>query len=144
MIEFINAEQTLPLRNEVLRNGKLRLEDCQFEGDKTTDAFHVGYFKDDRLIAVVSFLPQEREGFSGMGYRLRGMAVLPEYRKKGIGNLIANFGVLYLKGKKVSYVWCDARKVAYSFYLGQGFEFISDEFEIPEIGPHRVMYLKLS
>lgn len=144
MIEFISAEQTLPLRNEILRNGKLLLEECRFEGDEAAEAFHVGYFKEGRLIAVVSFLPQDREGFSGMGYRLRGMAVLPEYRKKGIGNLIANFGVLYLKGKKVSYVWCDARKVAYSFYLGQGFEFISEEFEIQNIGPHRVMYLKLS
>lgn len=144
MIEFISAEQTLPLRNVILRNGKLLLEECRFEGDEAAEAFHVGYFKEGQLIAVVSFLPQNREGFSGMGYRLRGMAVLPEYRKKGIGNLIANFGVLYLKGKKVSYVWCDARKVAYSFYLGQGFEFISEEFEIQNIGPHRVMYLKLS
>lgn len=143
MVEFVTAEQTLPLRSELLREGKVPPEKCGFEGDKKEDAFHLGYFEDERIVAIVSFLPQNREGFTGTGYRLRGMAVLPAYRKRGIGNLTVNFGVLYLRGRKVNYVWCDARKVAYNFYLGLGFEFVSDEFEVPGIGTHRVMYLKL-
>ena len=144
MIEFIGAGKTLELRSKLLREGKLPPEDCKFEGDDAEGAFHLGYYEEDRLLGVVSFLPHGRAEFAGKGYLLRGMAVLPEYRNRGIGNLTANFGVLYLKGQKVNYVWCDARKVAYSFYLGLGFEFVTDEFDIPGIGPHRVMYLKLS
>lgn len=144
MIEFINSGKTLALRNELLREGKLSPEQCRFDGDDAEGAFHLGYFDGEKLIGIASFLPQGREEMAGTGSRLRGMAVLPAYRKAGIGNRIANFGVLYLKGKKVNYVWCDARKIAYSFYLGLGFEFISEEFEIAGIGPHRVMYLKLS
>lgn len=144
MVEFISAEETLLLRSQLLRQGKLPPEECSFEGDKEEGAFHLGYFADGQIIGVVSFVPQERREFEGSGYRLRGMAVLPEYRKRGIGNLLVNFGVLYLKGRRVNYVWCNARKAAYSFYMGQGFEFVSDEFEISGIGPHRMMYLKIS
>jgi hypothetical protein len=48
-----------------------------------------------------------------------------------------------MRGQKVNYVWCNARKKAVPFYRNLGFEIISDEFEVPVIGPHYVLYLKI-
>ena len=36
-------------------------------------------------------------------------------------------------------LWCNARLVAVEFYRRAGFEVVSEEFDIPGIGPHRVM-----
>ena len=144
MVEFITADQTLELRNIILRDGLLSPDQCRFAEDAIEGAFHLGYMSDNQLVCVCSFAPNELAPFGSDGFQLRGMATLKEYRNKGIGNLIVNFGVLYLKGRKARYVWCNARRVAYGFYSGLGFEFISEEFEIQGIGPHKKMYLKIS
>lgn len=143
MIKFISAGQTLDLRSSELREG-LDRELCRFEGDDTEGSFHVGYFTDERLVCVATFHRQQREGFPGLGFQLRGMVTHPDFQRKGIGNQLLNFSIVYLRGQKADYLWCNARKIAFQFYLGLGFEFISDEFELPKIGPHRVMYLKIN
>ena len=143
MIKFIAADQTLDLRSSGLREG-LERSLCGFDGDNDEGSFHVGYFKDDQLVCIASFHKRAREGFSGVGYQLRGMVTESSFQGKGIGNQLLNFSIVYLRGQKVNYIWCNARKIAYKFYQGIGFEFISEEFELPTIGPHRIMYLKIS
>ncbi len=143
MIAFIKAEQTLSIRSEVLRDGKLKPEDCYFDGDLKSDSFHLGFITNDIIVCVASFHQQNKDGFTGDGYQLRGMATLPQHRGKSYGNQLINFAIIYLKGQKINYLWCNARKIAYQFYKNSGFEFISDEFEIAGIGPHKAMYLKI-
>ena len=143
MIKFITAEEVLSIRNEVLREGRLRDDECRFPTDIISGAFHLGYVTADELVCVVSFHPQNYEGYHGLGYQLRGMATREAYRGKGYGNLLLNFAMVYLRGQKVNYVWCNARKVAANFYLNAGFEIISAEFDIAGIGPHYVMYVKI-
>ncbi|MDP3468815.1 MAG: GNAT family N-acetyltransferase [Daejeonella sp.] len=142
MIRFISTEGTLDIRSSVLREGMVP-ELCRFDGDDDEDTFHLGYYKDDELICIGSFHKQAKEAYEGVGYQLRGMATLFDYHRKGIGNQLLNFAIVYLKGKKVNYIWCNARINACRFYLGIGFEIISDEFEIEGVGPHRLMYLKI-
>jgi GNAT superfamily N-acetyltransferase len=142
MIKFINSLDTLALRSSVLREGA-DTELCRFDGDDDELSFHLGYFKDDILVCIASFQQQGREGFSGTAYQLRGMATLPAYQGTGIGNQLVNFSIVYLRGLKANYLWCNARKAAFRFYTGLGFEFISEEFEIPGIGPHKAMYVKI-
>ena len=36
-------------------------------------------------------------------------------------------------------LWCNARLPAVGFYRRGGFEVVSDEFDVPGIGPHVVM-----
>ena len=143
MIRFIAVEDLLEIRNEVLREGKLTLDECRFPTDNLTGVFHLGYYKNDKLLCIASFHPQNYGGFSGTGYQLRGMATVKEYRGQGIGNQLLNFAIVYLRGQKAGYLWCNARKKALQFYLNMGFEVISDEFEVPAIGPHYVMYIKI-
>lgn len=143
MIRFIESDDLLHIRNEVLREGRLTLEECRFPTDKIEDAFHLGYFVEDVLVCVTSLFPQNYGSYTGIGYQLRGMATLEAYRGKGYGNKLVNFGVKNLQKLGADYVWCNARKKAGKFYHDCGFVIVSDEFEVNGIGPHYVMYLKI-
>jgi GNAT superfamily N-acetyltransferase len=153
MIRFIKTEDTLSIRNKFLRGGKLQPDECRFAGDDDKNSFHLGYFYDNELVSIATFHQQGFDNvfthldngpdWAGVSYQLRGMATLPEYRRKGFGNQLVNFAIDHLRGRKVNYLWCNARKDFLSFYQGLGFEFISDEFEIKDIGPHRSMYIKI-
>jgi len=143
MIRFIQADDVLAIRNEVLREGRLTLDQCRFPNDDAEGTFHLGYFDGDQLVCIASFHPQNCKEYTGKAYQLRGMATLENHRCKGIGNHLVNFAIVYMRGQKVNYVWCNARKKAIRFYHDLGFEIISDEFEVPGIGPHHVLYLKI-
>ncbi|MBK0378224.1 GNAT family N-acetyltransferase [Mucilaginibacter segetis] len=143
MIKFISTEDTLSIRNEVLREGRLTLDECRFPTDDVPGSFHLGYYVDDELACIASFFPKQYEGYEGEGYQLRGMATIERYRAKGIGNKLVNFAITYLREKKVNYLWCNARKKAMPFYMSLGFEVISPEFELNGVGPHHAMYVKI-
>lgn len=143
MVKFITNDDVLPIRNEVLREGRLTLDECRWPGDDDSESFHLGYFADEQLVCIASFHKTGYKDFQGIGYQLRGMATLAAYQGKGIGNQLVNFAITYMRGQRVNYVWCNARKKAANFYSSLGFEIVSDEFDIPGIGPHYVMYLKI-
>jgi len=143
MIRFIQVEELLPLRNVLLRGGKLTNDECRFPTDSLPGAFHLGYYIGQELVCIASFHPQSYGSYAGTGYQLRGMATIEKLRGKGIGNQLLNFAIVYLRGQKANYIWCNARKKALQFYLNIGFEVISAEFEVPVIGPHYVLYVKI-
>jgi len=143
MIRFIKVDDLLRLRNVVLREGKLTDDECRFPTDDLAGAFHLGFYVDEELVCVASFHPQTYGEFAGNGYQLRGMATLEPYRGRGYGNQLLNFALVYLRGQKANYLWCNARKKALPFYINMGFEVISAEFEVPRIGPHYVLYVKI-
>src|SRR5271154_5107499 len=143
MNRFIYVEDSLPFPNYILRRGKLTLDECRFPNDKIPGAFHLGYYEGGELACIASFHPKNYGEFNGNGYQLRGMATIEKYRGKGFGNQLLNFGIVYLRGQKANYLWCNARKKALPFYLNMGFELISAEFEVPIIGPHYVLYVKI-
>lgn len=143
MIKFVAVEEILPIRNEVLREGKLSLDECRFPSDQNEGAFHLGNFGEAQLVSIASFHPQNVEGHIGTGYQLRGMATIPGFQGKGMGSRLLGFAIVYLRGQQIDYLWCNARKTALNFYADIGFEIISEEFDVPGIGPHYVMYLKI-
>jgi len=143
MIRFIEIEDLLSIRKEVLRPWKLTPDECRFPTDELPGAFHLGYYEQGELVCIASFHPQNYDEFSGTGYQLRGMATTEKYRGKGFGNQLLNFGIVYLRRQKANYLWCNARKKALQFYMNMGFEIISPEFEVPDIGPHYVLYMKI-
>lgn len=144
MVKFITAEETLALRSQVLRDGAPTTA-CHFQGDNDQVTFHLGYVTEENtIVSVLSCQREPLEDYYGLGYRLRGMATHPDWRGKGVGSGLLTAAIEHLTHvMNVDYLWCNAWRVAYNFYLHLGFDFISDEFEIPQIGPHRVMYLAL-
>lgn len=141
-VKEIQLDELLPLRAKVLRHGK-KPEEVIFPGDKDETTFHIGTFSDEKLITVGSFYKENFAGQSGEGYRLRSMASSPEMQSKGGGTALMQYAFSKLKNLGIDYLWCNARSGAVKFYKKLGMEIISDEFEIPEIGPHFVMITKL-
>ncbi len=144
MIKFIGVDDVLAVRSLVLREGKTQPEECRFDTDNIDGAFHLGYYVDDELASIASFHPQNYGTYTGMGYQLRGMATIEKLRSQGLGTKLVNFAVVYLRGQKANYLWCNARKKALTFYQSSGFEIISDEFEGYGKIPHYAMYLKIN
>ncbi|MHA4894695.1 GNAT family N-acetyltransferase [Pedobacter sp. PWIIR3] len=135
MVKYINSDQVLPLRSKVLRNG-LDPDKCKFPTDEITDGFHLGCFVGEELVSIATFFPEDYPEQGTGGYRLRGMATDSLSAGKGYGAELINFAVETLTSANASYIWCNARKIAVGFYHKLGFEIISDEFEVPGIGPH--------
>jgi GNAT superfamily N-acetyltransferase len=138
-IRRIWTEETLPLRSRLLREGRPH-EQCRFAQDDLVGTFHLGALIGGELVGVATFCPVGLQDLAGRGYQLRGMAVEPHARGTGVGRLLLLAGEerLSVVGD-VDYLWCNARLAACGFYARHGFVFLSEEFEIPEIGPHRRM-----
>jgi GNAT superfamily N-acetyltransferase len=135
MVKYISLNQVLPLRSKVLRNG-LELEQCIFPTDHIEGIFHLGFFSGEDITSIATFFWEDYPDQPVGGVRLRGMATHPDHAGKGQGAALINFAINELKSQNASYIWCNARKIAVGFYKKLGFEIISDEFDIPGIGPH--------
>ncbi|MCO4795379.1 MAG: GNAT family N-acetyltransferase [Bacteriovoracaceae bacterium] len=136
----VNAIDTYPIRQQMLRTDS-PIERCKFTGDEEDQTFHLGAFMDSKLVSVASFYfekhPELDEPFQ---FRLRGMATLPEYQGKGLSTELLNMAFPIIKQNFCHLVWCNARVSAVEFYQKVGFEKVGEEFDIPGIGPHLLMY----
>ena len=140
-IKEISAKETFPIRLEVLRkNIPLPYE---FNGDFETDTIHLGAFKDEKLIAVSSYMKAGYKDFEGNQFQLRGMATLTEFQGFGAGKLMLQKAVQIIKEKNCNLLWCNARIAAVDFYKKQGFQTFGEKFEISLVGEHYVMFKKI-
>ncbi|WP_113661835.1 GNAT family N-acetyltransferase [Pedobacter nanyangensis] len=143
MVKFVPLEVILPLRSKMLRNNA-ELAACILPTDAIAGIFHLAYDVDEKGIAsIATFFPQPIEGRPGLAYQLRGMATDSLFWGKGYGAALLKYAVSYIKNAKAEYIWCNARASAVNFYQKQGFQIVSDEFEIAGIGPHYIMILNL-
>jgi ribosomal protein S18 acetylase RimI-like enzyme len=141
---IVSAADVYPLRLLVLRPGG-KLEDCIFSGDDAPETVHFAA-KDDRdcIVGVASFYRASHEDVpSGKGIQLRGMATHPDVRGLGYGKELVLESLKYFKENGAEVIWCNAREVAVSFYSSLNFKVVGAPFEIPGIGPHRVMWRRL-
>lgn len=139
-IKFITAQDTWDLRHRILRPHQ-SLKDCVYPYDELSDSFHIGAFNAEKIICVASFNRESHpELKSAKSYRLRGMATEPEYRGHGVGRVVLNRGEQELREKNCDLLWFNAREIAFPFYEKLGFKFLGPLFDIPGIGPHKVMY----
>ena len=141
-IKKINSTQTYAVRHPILRQGR-PIEDCRFDRDDDPSSFHLGVFIKDNLVGVVTYIKKELTGLEGIQYQLRGMAVLKEHQKKGLGLLMLKKGEAIIKQNKGMIVWCNAREVAVEFYIKNGFKIFGKPFDIPKIGLHYAMFKSL-
>ncbi|MBZ9785961.1 GNAT family N-acetyltransferase [Psychroflexus sp. CAK57W] len=143
-IKYISSGETIDLRHLVLRQGRPR-NSSHMKGDHLKSTKHIGAFIDSKCVGVLSLFLASTDQLSNLSqYQLRGMAVDPEHRKKNIGRKLISFSENELRSRNVEVIWCNAREIAVNFYKKLDFEVISDEFHIPDVGPHYVMYKRLS
>ena len=134
VVREIPIAETRPLRQSILRPHQT-LDDLAAHEPPT--AFAVGAFDGDELIAVGFVAPDGGPD----SWRVRGMATRPEARGRGAGTAVLDALVAHAVEHGATRIWCNARTPARPFYERGGFQIISDEFELPEIGPHYVMEL---
>ncbi|WP_405292139.1 GNAT family N-acetyltransferase [Algibacter sp. Ld11] len=138
-IKQIEAKETHIVRHPVLRQGK-PVTSCVFEGDNLETTLHFGIYNSEELIGVCSFLKNRNHNFKAqMQYQLRGMAVLEAYQGLGVGHKLLKYCDAFLFKKSATLIWCNAREVAVSFYMRNGYIVFGDSFNIADIGPHFVM-----
>lgn len=169
-IQFITAHETLSLRSTVLRNNLPELECLNPPDLLPTTFHLGLYINDvnneRKLVCILTCMKEKSakipitqsqstpttddensDNYNNIdeqlpdAFRLRGMATLPNYRRLGFAKELLVFAMNHIKNElNVGYLWFNARVNAFPFYEAIGFEYMSDEFDIPGIGPHKEMY----
>lgn len=147
-VEFVPAWTTWPLRQEVLRPGRA-VRDCIYPGEDDRRARHGAALQraggpgaDFIVLAVGALMPEPPpwRPDDDDGWRLRGMATRSDVRGQGLGGGVLGLLVAHVADQGGGLLWCNARIPALSLYERAGFVARGEVFELPEIGPHRVMW----
>ena len=128
-MEEISMAETRPLRRAILRPHETPEA---LKGHEPPQAHAVGAFDAGRLVAVGFIAPDGEPG----GWRIRGMATAPETRGKGAGTAVLEALIAHALAHGATRIWCNARTPALRLYERAGFSVVSEEFDIPHIGPH--------
>lgn len=151
LVRRVPAVTVRPLRTEILRPGWTdRL--ATYPEDETVAVHLAAYLDGDASPQGVGTIyaedppPTLADEFPGWAYqdgvawRLRGMATSREARGTGLGRSVleACFDTVRQSGGRM--LWCNARVGALDFYERLGLVTVGPEFDIPEIGPHYVMW----
>lgn len=140
IIKKITSETTFSVRNPVLRPN-LPIETCRFDGDNLPSTVHFGYYDDEKLVGIVSVFEKNNENWNNnRQFQIRGMAVLEEFQKKGIGEKLVQTVINLAQEKEIQLIWFNARKNAVPFYEKIGFHINGTAFEIEGVGTHYIMY----
>lgn len=137
------VEDIIALRTQILRPTFEAGQLATYPADDDPDTRHFGIFDGHRNVACATVQHESAPWAPEQpGLRLRGMAVDPTYHRQGLGQRILSFTMteVALTFSFVELFWCNAREVAYPFYEHMGFEYWGEPFELPEIGPHMVMW----
>tara|TARA_B110000116_G_scaffold265952_1_gene275945 strand:+ start:3985 stop:4422 length:438 start_codon:yes stop_codon:yes gene_type:complete len=142
-ISLVKAEEVRPLRHLVLRPN-LPVETTHYELDHHKETIHLACIMNEKIISISTFYPEnDPELKSKNGYRLRGMATHPEYRRMSAATKLMLECFRLLKDQKCDVLWCNARLIAVDFYQSLGFKKIGPEFDMKDIGPHYKMWKPL-
>ena len=143
-IKELPAADIRKLRHEVLWSHKPSFEDCVIEPDYVETTFHMGALENHKVVGTSTFLIDINDKFDTTSqYRLRAMATSPSVRGKQVGRQIIEVSIEKLKNMSIDLLWCDARLEATGFYEKLGFKMKGELYNVPDIGPHKLMYLKL-
>ena len=128
--------EIVALRHAVLRPG-LPPASAVFDGDQARSTRHYGAFEGSAAMGCLSFMRNDR---GGPAHQLRGMATDAGARGAGVGRALLHFADdALVAATGIRGLWCNARVESIGFYERVGWEVVSDVFDVPGVGPHRVM-----
>lgn len=142
-IKEVDVAVILPIRQKVLREGK-PIEMCKMPGDNLESSVHLGLYCENELTGIASLMVDAHPDFPDLSQlRLRGMAVLPKFQKKKLGELLIEETVTIAEKNHANLLWFNAREAAVGFYEKFGFSVKGNRFFIEDVGNHFLMYKKL-
>lgn len=133
----VTANEILALRHEILRPG-YPIETAMFDGDNEPETYHFAcYLPDDENVPVCCVSYMKNEVNKKPAFQLRGMATKANLQNQGLGKRLTNFAEnIIVSNTGLRLVWCNARLEAVGFYEKQGWEKVSNVFDIENVGPH--------
>lgn len=138
-IQNITSLETFAVRHPVLRAGKPEAT-CHFDGDDLSTTSHFGLYLEGNLIGVLSVFKNNNATFKTENqFQIRGMAVLPEFQRRGYGADLVKHCEKYVAKSLGTLIWFNARDNAVLFYEKLGYQKIGNPFSIADIGIHYVM-----
>ncbi len=136
----VSFNEVLNLRHSILKPFA-DIKECFYPGDDCPTSFHLAVQFEGEIRTIASFHKEACPNLeSQFPYRLRGMATTIECRNYGFGSLVLNHAFKKICDRQGDLLWCKAREVAFGFYEKLGLTYEGDFFDIPQIGPHKVMY----
>ena len=144
-IRRASIEEILALRHRILREG-LPLEAANFPGDRDPTTLHAGAFDASSANVAVGCASMMLNSWEGeAAWQLRGMATDAGLQSLGVGKAVLDYlaELALARPRTVRLFWCNARVPALRFYAREGWQVMSEEFEIPTAGPHRKLIKRL-
>jgi GNAT superfamily N-acetyltransferase len=143
-VRDIELAATKDLRARVLRS-HIPGSPAHASSDDLPDTWHLGAFRGDRLVGVVTVFPQSAPGHSGApAQRFRFMAVEPSEQGGGAGTALMSEVMARARARGDRLLWANGRDTALDFYVGLGFEVVGDSFtDATSNLPHHVVVLAL-
>ena len=135
VVRPVEPEVARPFRQALLRPDSPARATRRPE-DALPGAQHYGAFLGATLVGAASVHPEPAPGEPGAGWRLRGMVVAPEHRRRGVGARVLDACVRHVSQAGGAYVWCSARVAARPFYLRHGFAEAGETWHDPTTGAH--------
>lgn len=153
-VRRVPASVVHPVRTEILRPGWAPASAVYADVDERPGVVHVAAFDGDAVAAVGTAFAEApppavraelpaRAYEPGAAWRLRGMASTEAGRGRGFGKAVLDEVVAAAREAGARVLWCNARLGAVAFYQRQGLVTAGERFEMPEIGPHYVMWRAL-
>lgn len=143
-IKKVDASQIRDLRYKVLWPHLDGPDACQIPPDTDDSTFHMAALVKNEVVGIATFIVDINPRFAEKNqYRLRAMATDPEMRGYGVGAELVEKAIEELKKMNVKLLWCDARLIATGFYEKQDFRIKGQVYQVPKIGPHKLMYKAL-
>ena len=136
----VSSQDILKLRHEVLRKGKA-LATAHFEGDEAPSSQHFACFHKNKIVGCISFMQNSHKVLEDKNsFQLRGMAVDERFRGKGVGKQLLDYAETKMFANDTRLIWCNVRTTAEIFYSKSNYKRIGDVFDVPDVGPHVLMY----
>ena len=143
VLKKVNSNDLLPIRSKILRNNA-NYDYCKYKGDNLDSSFHIGAYVSNKIVGGVSVI-KKKSTYKNLtnSYQLRGMCVLEDFQKKGIGEKILKEAEKHCKILKIKNIWMNARVKAANFYLKLNYIDLGFRYKIKGIGLHYFLYKKL-
>lgn len=127
------VDEIFPLRHAVLRPGRPVSYSVYGEDDS---AVHIGAWDDGTLVGCATVFPDPWPGppAEPAAWRLRGMAVDPDWQGRGVGAQVLTASIDAARAAGAPLLWANGRSAALAFYQRHGFRSVGQEFITADTG----------